>query len=253
MLEIKNLKIEIENKEVLKGLDLNVKNGEIHVLMGPNGAGKSTICKAIMKYPNYKITEGTILYDEEDITKKSTNEIASMGLYYISQTPVEIEGITNAEALRLAMSSQKKSVDIFTFNKKCTLICEKLKMPKNFLHRPINVGMSGGERKKNELLGMWLLEPSFLLLDEIDSGLDVDAIKIVSENLKEYHEQTNASMLIITHQQSIIDLLKPDYVHILKDGKIEESGNLTLAKKIEKEGFLEKSRVNIVSESGKNE
>jgi len=253
MLNIKNLKVKVEEKIIIDDLNLNIKNGEIHVLMGPNGAGKSTVCKSIMHYPGYVIEKGSILYNEEEITKKNTTEVARLGLYYISQNPIEIEGITNAELLRTAMSEKGVSLDIFAFQKKCAEICEKLKIPKNFLHRHVNVGMSGGERKKNELLGMWLLEPTFLLLDEIDSGLDVDAIKTVGENLKEYQRLTNASILVVTHQQQLIDILNPDVVHILKNGKITESGDKTLAKQVEKEGFLNISRTNNVSGSDKNE
>lgn len=253
MLNIKNLKVKINKKIVINDLNLNIKDGEIHVLMGPNGAGKSTLCKVIMHTSNYEIEKGEIEYNKEKITNKNTSDIARMGIYYISQNPIEIEGITNAELLRTAMSEQGISMDIFSFQKKCNEICEKLKMPKNFLHRHVNVGMSGGERKKNELLGMWFLEPSLVFLDEIDSGLDVDAIKTVGENLKEYQQKTNASLVVVTHQQQLINILKPDHVHILKDGKIEKSGDITLAKKVEKEGFLNNFGTNNVSGSDKNE
>jgi len=243
MLEIKDLTINVLDKNILENLNLKIKEGEIHILMGPNGAGKSTICKRIMHHPSYETKSGKIIFNDIDITNKKTNEIAKLGIYYISQSPIEIEGITNAEMLRTAMQEKNIKMDIFTFNKKGKEICERLNVPKNFLHREINVGMSGGERKKNELLGMWFLNPKIVLLDEIDSGLDVDAIKIVSENLKEYHKMTNCSLIVVTHQQKLIDALNPDYVHILQDGHIIKSGNINLAKEIEKNGFIRTNNV----------
>ncbi len=245
MLKIENLCVNASEKSILKKFDLTIKPGEIHVLMGPNGAGKSTVCKSIMHHPFYNILKGKIFYKEQDITNLSTSDIAKLGIYYVAQSPIEIDGITNAEMLRTAMIENGKKMDIFAFNKKCTEICAKLDIPKSFLHRYINSGMSGGERKKNELLHMWMLEPEVLLLDEIDSGLDVDALKIVGENLREYHETMHASMLVVTHQKNLIDILKPDYVHIIKDGMIVESGDVSLAKEIEKNGF---SRTNNVKE-----
>lgn len=239
MLEINNLTVCVDKKEILKDLNLSMGENEIHVLMGPNGAGKSTVCKSIMHHLAYHITQGNIIYNQKDITKCNTADIAKLGMYYISQTPIEIEGITNLEMLRTALLNQDKKVDIFEFNKKCNLICDKLHMSKSFLQRHVNEGMSGGERKKNELFGMWILEPNFILLDEIDSGLDVDALKLVGETLKEYQKEYHASILMITHQEKLIDQLKPNYVHIMKKGTIVESGSMELAKKIEKIGFNE--------------
>ncbi len=253
MLEIKDLIVSTDNKKILNHFNLTIQEGEIHVLMGPNGAGKSTVCKSIMHHPSYKIEEGKILYQTEDITNCSTSEIARKGIYYIQQSPIEIEGITNLEMLRSALIERKENLDTFAFHKQCKEICEKLNIPTSFVSREVNVGMSGGEKKKNELLGMWILSPKFLLLDEIDSGLDVDAIRIVGENLKEYQQKTNASMLVITHQQSLIDQLEPTYVHRMQDGKIIESGTKSLAKKIEKYGFLQDTLANDVSESEQNE
>jgi len=253
MLKIKDLCVTAEGKSILKHFNIQIKDGEIHVLMGPNGAGKSTVCKSIMHHPHYKITSGTILFRDKDITNRSVSEIAQLGMYYISQNPIELEGTTNAEMLRTAMSARGIKMDIFTFQKKCTEICNKLSMPKSFLHRHVNVGMSGGERKKNELLHMWMLEPNFILFDEIDSGLDVDALKIVGKNIKEYCESHHASVLLITHQQALIDFIQPDFIHIISDGKILESGNMNLAKEIEKNGFLHFRGTNEMKESGNHE
>ncbi len=243
MLEIQNLTVACEEKEILKSMSLKIQDGEIHVLMGPNGAGKSTVVKSILHHPSYQIKSGHILFNGNDITHLKPNEIARLGIYYISQSPIEIEGITNAEMLRTALIEKGEKVDAFSFHKKCKEVCERLHLPTSFVNREVNVGMSGGERKKNELLGMWVLEPNFLLLDEIDSGLDVDALRLVGENLREYHEKTGASILVITHQQSLIDILKPTHVHRMSEGTIVESGDISLAKKIEKYGFLEANNV----------
>lgn len=250
MLKITNLNIKTEEKEILKDFNLEIGDGEIHILMGPNGAGKSTVCKSLLNHPSYQKTSGSIFFDDIDITNRTTSEIAKQGIYYIIQNPIEIEGITNAEMLRNAMQSHGIKMNIFEFNKKCTEICEKLSLPKSFLYREVNVGMSGGERKKNELLHMWLLEPKLILLDEIDSGLDVDALKIVGKSLKEYQSLKNASILVITHQEKLIDILKPNYVHIIKDGTIIKNGDFTLAKNILKQGF---TGANKVDDEEKNE
>ena len=214
MLKIKNLKISVEEKELLHDINLEILDGQTHVIMGPNGAGKSTLCKAIMSYPNLK-KDGLIQLNNEDITNHQTNQIAQKGIYYIAQNPIEIEGVTNAELLRSALQQMNKPMDIFTFNKASKEICEKLDIPKNFLHREVNVSMSGGEKKKNELLGLWFLKPKLIILDEIDSGLDVDAVKVVAQNLLEYQKETNCSIIMVTHQPTLLELLKPSKVHIL--------------------------------------
>lgn len=238
MLEIKNLSVSAEEKQIINNLNLTIKEGEIHALMGPNGVGKSTICKAIMKHPNYQITNGEILWNDKNITTCDTSEISKLGIYYINQNPTAIEGVTNAEMLRLALNrAREEKIDIFAFNKKCNEICAKIDLPKSFLHRAINDGMSGGERKKNELLHLWMLEPQLILLDELDSGLDVDALKVVASSIMEYFKEKKPSILIITHQTKILETIKPDYVHILKNGTIITSGDKSLAKKIENEGF----------------
>ncbi len=238
MLNINKLNVFVDNKEILKDFSLEIKDGETHVLMGPNGIGKSTICRCLLKDPNYTIKSGEIIYNDNDLSKLTTTEISRLGIMMISQNPIAIEGVTNAEMLRLALSERTgEHIDIFKFSKEAKSICEKLSMPESFLHRDINSGMSGGERKKNELLHVWMLKPNFLILDEVDSGLDVDALKIVANSLKEYQSVTNCSMLLITHNTKLLDILKPDYVHILKDKKIVKSGDSSLANYIEKTGF----------------
>ena len=206
--------------------------------MGPNGTGKSSLLKAIMNNKEYE-KDGTILYNNEDITNIPTNEIANKGIYYLSQSPIEVEGITNAELIKTALVEKGIKYNIFEFKKECESITNKLEMDKSFINRYVNVGMSGGERKKNEILHMNLLKPSLILLDEIDSGLDVDALKVIANNLIEYQENTNASILIITHQQSLIDILNPDYVHVISNKLLRKSGDISLAKEISKNGFKE--------------
>ena len=238
MLHIKNVTVNADNKEILQGFNLNINDGEIHALMGPNGVGKSTICRAILKDPNYEITAGEIIYNNKKLKDLTTTEISRLGIMMITQAPIAIEGVTNAEMLRLALSERTgEHVDIFKFSKEAKAICEKLSIPENFLHRDINSGMSGGERKKNELLHVWMLKPSFLILDEVDSGLDVDALKIVANSLKEYHKENNCSILLITHNPHLLEILKPDYIHILKNKKIIKTGDFTLSQEIEKYGF----------------
>ena len=238
MLEIKNLSVSVEDKEILRDINLNINDGEIHALLGPNGIGKSTICRTIMSSPNYKITTGAIYFDNNKLNDMDTSSISRLGIQLISQNPIAIEGVTNAEMLRTALSEKEnKHIDIFAFNKKMEEICKRLELPKSFIHRNINDGMSGGERKKNELLHIWMLEPKFIILDEIDSGLDVDALKVVATSLKEYQSTHNASILIITHSTKILEILKPDYVHVLDNKQIIKTGDYSLAEIIQNNGF----------------
>ena len=236
MLEIKNLSVSANNKDILENLNINIKDGEIHAIMGPNGVGKSTLCKVLLNDDNYKKT-GSIIFNKEDITNIKTFEIAKKGMFLLNQNPIELEGITNAEMLRTTLNASGKKMDIFEFSNKAKEICNKLNIKEDFMHREINLGMSGGEKKKNELIHMWMLEPNFLILDEIDSGLDVDALKTVSESILEYHKKFKPSILIITHRKKILDYIKPDYVHVLKDKTIKKSGDYTLANYIEEKGF----------------
>lgn len=250
MLTVKNLTAQVEDKVILKDFSLDIKMGEVHAIMGPNGIGKSTICKVIIGDPHYLVTKGTLTFDAKDLLKMDITERARAGIYLVSQNPIEIPGVTNAEMLRIALSEKTGSyVSIFEFNKKMETICEQLDIPKSFIHRGINEGMSGGERKKNELLHLWMLEPSLILLDELDSGLDVDSLKIVCESINEYRQSKKVGILIISHHPEVIKLLKAEHVHVLGDGHITESGDLSLALKIEKEGYKKNSKANSVSEN----
>ncbi len=236
MLKINNLTIKVSNNELLHDINLEIKPGEIHALMGPNGAGKSTICKAILNHYSLE-KSGTILFLNKNITNANTDEIAKMGIFYLSQNPMEIEGISNAELLRSALNEKNEPLDIFKFNKLCNTYCEQLKLPKSFIHREVNVSMSGGEKKKNELLGMLFLKPKLIILDEVDSGLDIDAIKIVSKTIKEYQKTSNCALLIVTHQPTLLNLLKPDYVHLIMNNTILKTGKNSLLKEILEQGY----------------
>lgn len=238
MLDIKGLTVKVLDKVILNDLNLSIKPGEVHVIMGRNGTGKSTLCKSILKYPGYEITDGSIWFNGKNMADMTTTEIAREGIFLLNQSPIAVEGVTNAEMLRMALSEIKdEHINIFEFNKKMENICQKLDLPLGFIHREINVGMSGGERKKNELLHMWMLEPKFIMLDELDSGLDIDALKIVAKSINEYHKEYNCGILIITHHDQLLEMIDVDYVHIVKNGSIVKSGDKSLAKQIEKEGF----------------
>ena len=238
MLQIKNLTVKVFDKIIIEDFNLEIKEGEIHALMGQNGAGKSTIAKVLMRDKNYEVVSGTITLNGEDLLRMNTTEVARNGAFLVSQNPVEIPGVSNAEMLRTSLNDQgKNELNILEFNKKLTRLCEKLEIPTSFIHRDINYNMSGGEKKKNELLHMWMLTPSFLILDEIDSGLDVDALKLVGNSIQEYITNYHPMVLIITHQKTLLDIVKPDRVHILNHKQITQSGDASLAEKIFKEGF----------------
>ena len=235
MLKINKLTVFADNKEILKDFTLSIKDGETHALMGSNGAGKSTICRALLKDPNYTITEGEIIYNDHNLKDLTTTDISRLGIMMISQNPIAIEGVTNAEMLRLALSEKTgEHIDIFKFSKQAKEICTKLSIPESFLHRDINSGMSGGERKKNELL-------------------HVDALKLVANSLKEYQEETKCSILLITHNPKLLEILKPDYIHILADKKIIKTGDASLANEIEKYGFKEFLDENAIERNQENE
>lgn len=239
LLEINNLHAGVEGKEILKGVNLNIKPGEIHVIMGPNGSGKTTTANAILNNPVYKKTEGTITFDGTDITNESTDEIARKGIFMSFQLPEEIPGVSVTNFLKYAKNKVTgKPVKIFEFKKELQKYMEELNMnPKN-MERSLNVGFSGGEKKKNEILQMLVLNPKLAILDETDSGLDVDAIKTVSKGIEMFKNDENG-VLIITHNTKILHSLKVDYVHIFIDGKIVKTGNQELAKKIEENGYSE--------------
>jgi len=225
------------DKKILKGLDLEINKGEIHVIMGPNGSGKSTLANTIFSSPRYIITKGNIVFDGEDITKEDTDKIAKKGIFMSFQTPEEIPGITLAQFLKTtkhAITGEKPN--LFQFSKDVDNYMKEIKMDYNYVNREFNVGFSGGEKKKNEILQMLLLNPKLAILDETDSGLDVDAINIVSNGIKLFKNDNNA-VLIITHSTKILKELKVDKVHILVDGKIIKTGDSTLAKEIEEKGY----------------
>ena len=227
MLEIKNVYCSItdSNLNILKGLSLKIKEGETHVIMGPNGTGKSTLAKAIMGHYKYSITKGDILIDKESILNLTVDERAKKGLYLCMQDPTVIEGVSNSEFLRTALSSKTGTkVNLYSFITDMEKAMREVELDSNMLHRSLNMGFSGGEKKKNEILGLKVLKPKYIILDEIDSGLDVDSLRIVCKNIKQYmKENKDASLLIITHYPRILEYLKPDYVHILKNGSIFSS------------------------------
>lgn len=238
-LDIINLSVMVDNKLVLKDFNLSLDNGKIYVLMGPNGTGKSTLSRVIMGDSNYKVMSGDILFNGNSILDKSIDERSRMGIFLAMQYPMEIEGVSNQDFLRTAMSSKEgKQVGLYDFIMKCEKASEELKMDKNLIHRPLNVGFSGGEKKKNEVLQMKLLKPSLVILDELDSGLDVDSLKIVSSNIKDYiSENKDTTLLIITHHQKVLEYIKPDYVKVLYNGKIVDSGDYKLSLEIEEKGY----------------
>ena len=203
---------------------------------------------------NYELQSGKILFNDKELNDLDITQRARAGIYLVNQSPIEVPGVTNAEMLRMAISSKTgQNVSLFEFNKKLEDICDALAIPRSFIHRGINEGMSGGERKKNELLHLWMLEPSFIILDELDSGLDVDALQILCDSINEYRQKHNASVLIITHHDEVLSKLGVQHVHILSDGKIVKSGNLDLALEISKEGFFKYYKANNISGSSKDE
>ena len=237
LLEINNLYAEAEGKQILKGLNLKINNGETHVIMGPNGAGKSTTANVILNNPEYKKTSGEILFEGENINEESTDKIAKKGIFMSFQSPVEIPGISTFNFLKYAKNKVTgKPVKVFEFKDQVKNYMEELSMNPKLVERNLNVGFSGGEKKKNEILQMLVLNPKLAILDETDSGLDVDAIRTVSKGIEMYKNGENA-VLIITHNTRILENLKVDYVHILVDGKIVKTGDASLAQEIEENGY----------------
>ena len=239
LLEIKDLYVNAGEKEILKGLNLNIKKGETHVIMGPNGAGKSTLANVILNNPQYKKIEGQVMFDGDDISNLPTHEIAQKGVFMSFQSPEEIPGISTMNFLKYAKNKiTGKPVKIFELKKEVEKDIEELNMNKNLIERNLNVGFSGGEKKKNEILQMLVLNPKLAILDETDSGLDVDAIRTVSKGIQMYHNKNNG-VLIITHNTRILENLKVDYVHTLVNGKIVKTGDMRLAEEIENNGYEE--------------
>ena len=237
LIEIKDLCVKAEEKEILKGINLNINKGEIHVIMGPNGSGKTTTANAILNNPAYTKTKGTINFEGTDITNSKTDEIARKGVFMSFQLPEEIPGVSVTNFLKYAKNKVTgEPVKIFKFKQELKGYMEELNMNSNNMERSLNVGFSGGEKKKNEILQMLVLNPKLAILDETDSGLDVDAIKTVSKGIEMFKNDDNA-ILIITHNTKILHSLKVDYVHVLVNGKIVKTGGQELAKEIEENGY----------------
>jgi len=243
MLKIKGLEVNVEDKKILHGIDLEIKPGEVHCIMGPNGAGKSTLVNSIMGHPKYDIVSGGVTMDSENILDMEVFERACNGLFLAFQYPKEIEGVTMLSFLLSAYNAQMQARDesfkplkAFKFKRLIKSLLEQLDIDPSFLQRYINHGFSGGEKKKSEVLQLKLFQPKFALLDETDSGLDVDALKIVSEGINDA-KKNGMGVLIVTHYQRILDYVKPDFVHVLKDGKIVQSGGAEFAKELESKGY----------------
>ena len=254
-LKIKDLAVEIDKKIILDKFNLDVDDGEIHAIMGPNGVGKSTLSRVIMGDNRYHVIDGDIIFNGESIVKKTVDERSRLGIFLAMQSPQEIEGVSNQDFLRTAIGQrEQKKVSLFEFINKCESAVNDLGMNKELIHRSLNVGFSGGEKKKNEVLQIKLLKPSLIILDELDSGLDVDSLKIVCKNLLEYKkENKDTSIIIITHYPMILDYLKPNYVHILTNKKIVKTGTANLIKDIEKNGYSKYLDDNIVNRSDLDE
>lgn len=241
-LEIRNLHVQITTdqgtREILRGVDLTIKSGEIHAIMGPNGSGKSTLAYTIAGHPRYEVTEGSITLDGEDVLEMSVDERARAGLFLAMQYPVEIPGVTVTNFLRTAKTAVTgEAPSIRTWTKDVKASMEALRMDSSFAQRNVNEGFSGGEKKRHEVLQLELLQPKFAVLDETDSGLDVDALKIVSEGVNRVHENTDLGVLLITHYTRILRYIKPDFVHVFVAGKVAEEGGPELAERLEDEGY----------------
>ena len=237
-LKIENLHVSIDDKEILKGINLTVNSNEIHALMGPNGNGKSTLLAAIMGHPKYNVTSGSITLDGKDVFSMSVDERSRAGLFLAMQYPQEIPGVTNSDFLRAAMNARsEKPVSLFKFIKEMEKNIADLQMKPDLAHRFLNEGFSGGEKKRNEILQMRMLKPSIAMLDEIDSGLDVDAIKVVANAIGKLQSETELGMIVVSHYERFYDSIKPTHAHVLIDGKIVLDGGYELVSKIDSEGY----------------
>ena len=240
LLEIKDLQVNVEDKEILHGLNLAVGKGETHVIMGPNGAGKSTLGHALMGNPSYTITGGSITFDGKDITEESATDRAKAGLFLSFQNPIEVPGISLSNFIRNALDQRTgKRARLWEFRKSLEKRMALLGMDKSYADRDLNVGFSGGEKKKAEILQLLMLNPSLAILDETDSGLDVDAVRIVSEGVRAFKEEGEGSLIIITHSTRILEALTVDHTHILVDGRIAKSGGAELVEEVNSKGFEE--------------
>jgi len=236
---IEGLKAEIEGKEILKGINLEIKGGEIHAIMGPNGTGKSTLASALMGHPKYEVTSGAVSLDGEDVLEMAVDERARAGLFLAMQYPSEISGVTNSDFLRSAINARREEgseISLIKFIRQMEAKMKELEMNPEFAHRYLNEGFSGGEKKRNEILQMMLLDPKLVILDEIDSGLDIDALRIVANGVNAMRSEERG-FLIITHYQRLLDYITPDFVHVMMQGRIVKSGGPELAQRLEKEGY----------------
>ena len=237
--QVEGLKAVIEGKEILKGIDLEIKGGEIHAIMGPNGTGKSTLASALMGHPKYEVTEGTATLDGEDVLEMEVDERARAGLFLAMQYPSEIAGVTNSDFLRSAINARREEgseISLIKFIRQMEGKMKELEMNPEFVHRYLNEGFSGGEKKRNEILQMMLLDPKIVVLDEIDSGLDIDALRIVANGVNAMRSEERG-FLIITHYQRLLNYVKPDYVHVMMQGRIVKSGGPELAERLEQDGY----------------
>ncbi|HAR4450695.1 Fe-S cluster assembly ATPase SufC [Staphylococcus aureus] len=238
-LEIKDLHVSIEDKEILKGVNLTINTDEIHAIMGPNGTGKSTLSSAIMGHPSYEVTKGEVLLDGVNILELEVDERAKAGLFLAMQYPSEITGVTNADFMRSAINAkleEGQEINLMQFIKKLDKNMDFLDIDKDMAQRYLNEGFSGGEKKRNEILQLMMLEPKFAILDEIDSGLDIDALKVVSKGINQMRGE-NFGALMITHYQRLLNYITPDKVHVMYAGKVVKSGGPELAKRLEEEGY----------------
>ncbi|MBQ7137113.1 MAG: Fe-S cluster assembly ATPase SufC [Bacilli bacterium] len=246
MLKIENLTVKTKDKEILKNFNIDIGFGEVHAIMGPNGTGKSTLSKVIMGSSDYEILNGNIIFCGDNLNGLTPDERARKGIFLSFQNPLSIEGVTNSEFLRTAINNNRENpIGLYEFIKELDKSVEELSMPNDMIHRSVNKGASGGERKKNEILQMKLLKPKFLILDELDSGLDVDSLKTVCQNINNYlKENKDTSVLIITHYPRILEYIRPKYVHILRDGNIVSKGDYNLALQVEKDGYSKINNLN---------
>ncbi|HCY3038448.1 Fe-S cluster assembly ATPase SufC [Staphylococcus aureus] len=238
-LEIKDLHVSIEDKKILKGVNLTINTDEIHAIMGPNGTGKSTLSSAIMGHPSYEVTKGEVLLDGVNILELEVDERAKAGLFLAMQYPSEITGVTNADFMRSAINAKREEgqeINLMQFIKKLDKNMDFLDIDKDMAQRYLNEGFSGGEKKRNEILQLMMLEPKFAILDEIDSGLDIDALKVVSKGINQMRGE-NFGALMITHYQRLLNYITPDKVHVMYAGKVVKSGGPELAKRLEEEGY----------------
>jgi Fe-S cluster assembly ATP-binding protein len=238
-LEIKGLHVEIEGKEILKGVDLTINTNEIHAIMGPNGTGKSTLAQAIMGHPRYEVTAGTITLDGEDVLEMEVDERARAGIFLGMQYPSEVTGVTNADFLRSSINAKRgegNEIPLMGFIRELDKKMEMLEMDEDMATRYLNEGFSGGEKKRNEILQLMMLKPKFAVLDEIDSGLDIDALKVVAKGINDLRGE-DFGCLIITHYQRLLDYITPDRVHVMIQGKVVQSGGAELAHKLEAQGY----------------